>query len=147
MKIDIIRKEFSEISTIGDMLIDGVFFCFTLEDKDRQRQADGSIIKWEHYNKIYGQTAIPYGSYNLITNYSNRFKRIMPLIENVPSFSGIRIHSGATDKDTEGCPLIGFKKSAGSISQSKLAFVAFMQQLTKGLKAGKVRIEICGPGA
>jgi len=142
MKLELIRKEFTEYSTIGDLLIDGEHFCYTLEDKDRQRQTDGSIIKWEHYNKVYGQTAIPYGSYEVITNYSNRFKRVMPLILNVPSFSGVRIHSGNTDKDTEGCPLVGFKKGVDSISQSKLAFTAFFQKLTKGLKEGKVQIEI-----
>lgn len=142
MKIEVIRKEFSEYSTIGEMLIDGEKFCFTLEDKDRQRQQDGSIIPWTPDLKVPKQTAIPYGSYNLITNYSNRFKRVMPLIENVPDFSGIRIHSGATDKDTEGCILVGYKKDKNYISQSKLAFTAFMQILERGLKQGKVRIEI-----
>lgn len=129
MKIDVIRKEFSEFSTIGEMLIDDEKFCFTLEDAVRDE-------------KIPGQTAIPYGSYDLITNYSNRFKRIMPLIQNVPGFEGVRIHSGNTDKDTEGCILVGYKKDKNYISQSKLAFTAFMQRLTKGLKEGKVRIEI-----
>lgn len=129
MKLDLIRKEFTDHSTIGNLLIDNEFFCFTLEDAVREI-------------KIPGQTAIPYGSYNVITNYSNRFKRIMPLIESVPGFDGVRIHTGNTDKNTEGCILIGYRKGVDKISESKLAFTAFMQRLTKGLKDGKVKIEI-----
>jgi len=129
MKLELIRKEFTDHSTIGDLLIDGQFFCYTLEDKVRAV-------------KIPKQTAIPYGTYEVITNYSNRFKRVMPLILNVTGFEGVRIHSGNTDKDTEGCPLVGFKKGIDSIGQSKLAFTAFFQRLQAGLKEGKVQIEI-----
>jgi hypothetical protein len=142
MKLTLIRKEFTEVSTIGDMLIDNEYFCHTLEDRDMQRLDDGSIIPWSGELKIPGATAIPYGSYNVITNYSNRFKRVMPLLLNVPGFEGVRIHSGNTDKDVAGCIAVGFKKDVDFVGQSKLAFEAFFQRLEKGLKQGKVRIEI-----
>lgn len=131
MKLEVIRKEFSDVSTLGEMLIDGENFSYTLEDAVRPEGI-----------KIPGKTAIPYGSYDVVINYSNRFKRMMPLIQNVPNFEGVRIHSGNTDKDTEGCLLLGFTKQKDFIGQSKLAFTAFFQRLEKGLKEGKVRIEI-----
>jgi len=129
MKLVVIRNTFTEISSIGDLLIDNEYFCHTLEDAVRE-------------TKIPGQTAIPYGSYNVITNYSNRFKRIMPLIENVPGFEGVRLHNGNTSDQTEGCLLLGFKKAKDFVGQSKLAFAAFMEKLQAGLEEGKVRITI-----
>lgn len=129
MKLKLIRKEFTDYSSIGEMLIDGEKFCFTLEDAAREI-------------KIPKQTAIPYGSYEVITNYSDRFKKVMPLLLNVPGFEGVRIHNGNTDKDTEGCILLGYTKQKNFIGNSKTAFSDFMKLLTKGLKQGKVRLEI-----
>ena len=132
MKIEIIRKEFTEHCTIGDLLIDGEFFCFTLEDVVREGV------------KIPGETAIPYGTYQVITNHSNRFKRVMPLIINVQNFEGVRIHSGNTDKQTEGCILVGYKKVENYISQSKKAFDDFFPKLQAGLENGRVELIISG---
>lgn len=129
MRIEIVRREFTEFSTIGDMLIDGEFFCYTLEDVVREV-------------KIPQETAIPYGHYEVITNYSNRFKRVMPLILNVPGFSGVRIHNGNTSADTEGCPLVGYTKDIDFVGQSKKAFAAFWQKLQAGLKEGRVYLTI-----
>lgn len=84
-------------NVIGDLFIDGEFFCYTLEDEIR---AEGV--------KVYGKTCIDSGRYKVILNRSNRFKRIMPLLLNVPRFEGIRIHGGNTSKDTHGCPLVAF---------------------------------------
>lgn len=97
---------------IGDLFIDGIFFCHTLEDEKRP---DGV--------KVYGKTAIPSGTYNVKVTMSNKFKRLMPLIIDVPMFKGIRIHGGNTSKDSHGCPLVAFntdyKKIWGS-AESKL---------------------------
>ena len=129
MKLDLIRKEFTNISTIGELLIDGVFFCFTLEDVVRD-------IKIPH------ETAIPYGTYQVVTNYSNRFQKVMPLLLNVPGFEGVRIHNGSTDKDTDGCVLIGYNRTTNYIYGSKRAFNDFFPILENGLKEGKVFINI-----
>lgn len=142
MKIEIIRQVFTEFSTIGQMFINGDYFGYTLEDVDRQRQADGTIIKWSKDLKKAGETAIPYGRYEVITNYSPRFKKVMPLIKDVPNFSGVRIHSGNEHTDTEGCPLIGFTKSDNFVGQSKMAFTSFMKLLRAGLKLGVVILTI-----
>lgn len=129
MNIEIIRKEFTKYSTIGELFIDDEFFCYTLEDVVREV-------------KVPCETAIPYGHYEIITNYSIRFKRVMPLILNVPGFSGVRIHSGNTNKDTEGCPLVGFTKDIDFVGQSKKAFAAFMKRLQAGLKEDRVYLTI-----
>lgn len=96
MKLRLIRKLLHEDSTIGELLIDGYFECYTLEDKVRPLG-----------EKIPGRTAIPAGTYKLVIDQSDRFQRLMPHLLDVPNFDGIRIHSGNTDKDTEGCILVG----------------------------------------
>ncbi len=100
MEINIYRHTYNtrgDRNIIGDLFINGEFFCYTLEDEKR---ADGL--------KVYGETAIPTGTYNVKVTRSNRFKRLMPLIIDVPMFSGIRIHGGNTSKDTLGCILVAF---------------------------------------
>ena len=79
-------------------------FCFTLEDKVRDINKDGEFDNGEV--KIYGETAIPFGKYDGQVTWSPKFNRKMPLIKNVPEFSGIRIHGGNDIEDTEGCILV-----------------------------------------
>jgi hypothetical protein len=131
MNLKLIRQIFSETSTIGSLYIDDEFECYTLEDVVR---APGI--------KIPGMTAIPYGSYEVIIDYSNRFARNMPHVLNVPMFEGIRIHSGNTSCDTEGCILLGSSKGKDIIYESKAAFVEFYPKLEEGLRLGEVRIGI-----
>lgn len=130
MKLTVNRKWFTDKSTIGELLIDDKFECYTLEDKVR---ANGE--------KIEGKTAIPYGTYQVIIDFSNRFQKDMPHVLNVPGFEGIRIHSGNTDADTEGCLLLGQSKGVDIIYNSKAAFASFFPKLQDGLKAGTVFIE------
>ena len=84
-------------SVIGDLHINGKFFCYTLEDEKR---ADGV--------KVHGETCIPAQTYRFIINVSNRFKREMILLIDVPGFEGVRVHGGNTAKDTHGCPLVAY---------------------------------------
>jgi len=109
MKITIKRLHKTKVSTIGELLIDGVFECFTLEDIERDV-------------KVKSETAIPKGTYKVIINQSNRFKRLLPLLINVPNFEGVRIHSGNSNHDTEGCILVGQTRSKDFIGQSRKAF-------------------------
>lgn len=132
MQIKVIRKEFTDKSTIGELFIDNNFFCYTLEDKVRPINEP----------KVYGQTAIPKGKYEVIINYSNRFKQQMPLLLNVQGFEGIRIHKGNTDADTHGCILLGKSKSKDFIGLSNVAYNEFMTMLNKATKQGKITIEI-----
>lgn len=116
MEIKVIRKEFTDKSTIGEMFLDGEFFCYTLEDVIREV-------------KVYGETAIPYGRYKVIVNMSNRFKVLMPLLIDVPGFEGVRIHKGNKAIETHGCLLVGLSKDKDFIGMSKIAFEKLMKRL------------------
>ena len=134
MELKLIRKTFTELSTIGELYIDGKFFCYTLEDKDRGLEKGGK--------KVYSKTAIPKGKYTVILSYSNRFKQFMPQITNVPFFEGIRIHSGNKSEHSEGCVLVGKNKAVDFIGESKLAYAALFSTLNKVAKKEKITIEI-----
>ena len=73
--------------TLGRLIVEGKLYGYTCEDQDHKLEANP-------HAKIPGQTAIPRGLYHLTLSYSNRFKRVMPLIVGVPGFEGVRIHGG-----------------------------------------------------
>jgi len=117
------------------------FTCYCLEDTDRNLKQDMPIEGIKAI-KVPGKTAIPYGTYEVVISYSNRFKKMLPLLLNVPGFEGIRIHSGNVDADTEGCLLPGINKSIDSITESRKAMVSVMAGITKALKKEKVFVEV-----
>lgn len=131
MKLELKRTYFGEDYTIGKLYINDEYFCDTLEDKVRP---DGV--------KVYGETAIPSGKYKVIMNMSNRFKKIMPLLLNVPNFEGIRIHSGNTDVDTHGCLLLGKNTIKGKVTDSKNTCSRFYALLAIALKSEECWITI-----
>jgi hypothetical protein len=141
MELKLNRKIFTDKSTIGEMFIDGNFFCYTLEDVVRDKNNDGDLDDTGE-KKVYGKTAIPKGKYEVIINYSERFKQQMPLLLNVKGFDGIRIHKGNTDADTHGCILLGKSKSKDFIGLSNLAYNEFMTTLRKVGKNEKIFITI-----
>lgn len=136
MKLEVVRFEYGSTYTIGKLFIDGSFQCFTLEDAMREKEG---VV-----HKIVGKTAIPTGTYKVIIDYSNRFKRPMPHVLNVPQFEGIRIHSGNTSEDTEGCILLGTTWAGTDfISNSRLAYDAFFLKLADAVaKSEEVSITI-----
>ena len=106
---------------IGKLYIDGVYFSDTIEDTDRgldDSMTENEILK----KKIKGQTAIPTGTYNVYITWSPKYKKPMPLLENVKGYSGIRIHSGNTAKDTEGCLIVGKNKEVGKVLESRATY-------------------------
>jgi len=109
MKLHLKRLHRTDNSTIGELTIDGKFECYTLEDIERDV-------------KVKSETAIPKGTYKVIINQSNRFKRLMPLLLNVPNFEGVRIHAGNSNHDTEGCILVGQNRSVDYITKSRKAY-------------------------
>lgn len=117
MKITVKREEFHPTCTIGKLFVDGEFECYTLEDAVREVSGE-PVPNW----KIPGRTAIPSGEYQLQVTMSNRFKRLLPLLVDVPGFSGVRIHPGNTDADTEGCILVGDTRMDYAIGSSRVAF-------------------------
>ena len=116
MKLLLKRIALRDTYTIGKIYIDGEYFCDTLEDKVRDLNKNGVFDGDE--KKVYGETAIPYGTYKVILSYSPKFKRILPELLDVPCFTGIRIHRGNTEKDTAGCLLVGENKVRGKVLNS-----------------------------
>lgn len=113
MKIEVNRIFKASTYTIGELSVNDNYLCDTLEDRVRPEG-----------EKVYGETAIPAGTYTVILSYSNRFKKVMPEIQNVPNFTGVRIHCGNSSKDTEGCLLVGKwdGKTENWISDSKNSY-------------------------
>ena len=125
---------------IGRLYINGVYFCDTLEDTDRGL-SDTMTEEDIKEMKVYGQTAIPTGIYTVLLTYSPKYKKVMPLINNVKGYSGIRIHSGNTAKDTEGCLLVGKNTKVGMVTDSRNTYNALFKRLQqKG--SNKITIEI-----
>jgi len=118
MNLALKRLHKTENSTVGELTVDGLFQCYTLEDIEREV-------------KIKSETAIPKGTYKVIINRSNRFKRLLPLLIDVPGFEGIRIHSGNSNHDTEGCILVGETRSKDFIGKSRKAFNALFEKMKK----------------
>lgn len=125
MEIRVIREHFTPRCTIGRLLIDDRFECYTLEDGIRT-------------HKVAGETAIPVGRYAVTVTHSPRFKCRLPLLAGVPDFSGVRIHAGNTDADTAGCILVGRTRlaSAQRIGASRVAFDALLPKIEAALRAG-----------
>jgi hypothetical protein len=130
MNLELIRKEFTDKSTIGELYINGKFFCFTLEDKDRGLQSTDPLILI-NTKKIWGETAIPYGTYEVKLTMSNRFKRVLPILLNVKGYTGVRMHRGNTAEHSHGCPLVGYKKAYNTIFESTKAENDLMKELSK----------------
>lgn len=118
MKLKLKRIEINPNFTVGKLYVDDVYQCYTLEDVVRKGP------------KVDGKTAIPVGTYDVIIDHSNRFNREMPHILNVPGFTGVRIHSGNTSADTDGCILVGTTWSGQDfIGNSKLAYEGLFKKL------------------
>lgn len=128
MNLRLIRRWPKAHCTIGELLIDGQYFCFTLEDTEREE-------------KVPGETAIPTGTYKVALTHSQRFDMDLPLLLDVPGFAGIRIHAGNTDADTRGCILVGRRTFENAIGESKLALEALMAKLSKAKDCIEITVE------
>ena len=131
MKLKLIRDHFDDNFTLGRLYIEseGEYF-YTCEDAVRAK-------------KIYGKTAIPIGKYQVILTFSNRFKKVLPLLVDVPNFSGVRIHSGNTAADTEGCILVGLERSGSGVGHSRDAMALLMPKLQSAYdNVDKICIEV-----
>ena len=122
MRLLLERIHSSKTDTLGILFVDGKFYCYTVEDEYREV-------------KVMDETRIPQGTYWIALTYSNRFDRTMPEIKDVPGFTGIRIHSGNTEKDTSGCLLVGFiaqvnHTGSSSVGNSRVAFEDLFAKLS-----------------
>jgi hypothetical protein len=140
MYIQLVRESFTNKSTEGKLFINGEFECYTLEDKDRFLEVN--TIE----QKVYAETAIPRGTYNVLLTRSPRFKKVLPLLEDVPYFEGIRIHAGNKPEDSEGCILVGSTNNLDDddwIGGSKVALKSLMSKMQEAVdRKEEITIEI-----
>lgn len=141
MEIILNRTTRTNKSTIGEMLVNGVFDCYTLEDFDRGLNQSMDVKEIES-KKVYGETAIPKGRYEVVVTYSNAFKQLMPLLLNVKGYAGIRIHSGNNPSNSLGCILVGTTKAVDFIGNSRVAYKKLFSKIQKAVKNEKVYITI-----
>ena len=147
MRLELERRWKKETYTIGRLYVDGVFFCNTLEDRDRGlKQTDPSfVIKTR---KVYGETAIPTGTYGVAMNvtspkyagvawYWQLCQGKMPRLLSVPGFESILIHPGNTPLDTLGCILVGKNTKVGQLTESKAVFKALYKEMKKAYDEGE----------
>lgn len=137
MKLRLNRKYPKEEYTIGELLIDGKYFCDTLEDRVRDLTKE---------LKIAGRTAIPEGEYEIIINISPRFRRKLPRLLDVPGFSGVLIHRGNSAEDTAGCILVGENKVRGRLVNStgyELRLLELLERAQRSEETIKIEIRSC----
>lgn len=140
MKLLLKRIAPRESYTIGRLYVDGTYFCDTCEDRVRDNNRDGDLDDIGE-GKVYGQTAIPYGTYRVVMNvqspkYSQRAayawcKGYLPRLVDVPHFDGILIHSGNDATHSAGCILVGENKVKGKVINS----MATLKRLVNILKS------------
>lgn len=118
------REPSDEHRTFGKLYIDGQYCCETLEDVVRDV-------------KINGETAIPEGTYRITVENSPKFGRNTITVKDVPGFTGVRIHAGNTEGDTEGCPLVGQIRADASILKSKAALDELKPEIIEALQNGE----------
>ncbi len=89
MYIKLIRNKPQGKAIIGRLVINGRWFCNTLERVG------------------YEILAL---CYHVAVTQSPRFKRLLPIVQNVPNRSGIRIHRGCKPEHSTGCILVPAEK-------------------------------------
>ena len=147
MDVRVERRWKKSTYTIGILTVDGERFCESLEDRDRGlKQSDSPL--WIGAKKVYGETAIPTGTYNVAMNVvSPKYSAVkwykdlcggkMPRLLDVPGFDGILIHPGNTALDSCGCILVGRNTKVGQVTQSRDTF----KKLYRKMKAAHERGE------
>lgn len=141
MLLEVKREPSAHGCTLGSLSVDGEFACFTLEDVVREVPEE-AVETW----KVPGETAIPSGTYQVIVSMSVRFGKLLPLLLNVPGFQGVRIHSGNVAADTEGCILVGARKTDAEVLDSRLAFRSVFAKIQAAIARNEpIHIRISNP--
>lgn len=132
MLLTLRREPSARGCTLGRLSVDGRHQCYTCEDVTRPGEP-----------KVPGATAIPEGRYRVVVTHSQRFGVRLPLLLDVPGFTGIRIHPGNTAADTEGCILPGLGMLEDRVTDSRAAFGPLLTAIEAAIAGGEeVWIEI-----
>ena len=133
--------------TIGNLYVDSVLECNTLEDTDRGLTSDMPLASIRSI-KVYGETAIPKGRYRVrmdvvspkylgVKWYKDLTGGYMPRLENVPGFESILIHPGSTALDSLGCLLVGRNTVKGKVTSSRDTFEKLYKKMKKAHDRGE----------
>lgn len=134
MRILVKRRFFGENYTIGSMFLNGEYFCDTIEDKYKDLSLEP---------KVDGETAIPFGNYNVVLSFSSKFKRALPRLMDVPFFEGILIRSGNSEEKWSGCIIVGDNRVKGAVVYSRIREDELMRRLNLADERGEsITIEI-----
>ena len=147
MKVKVERRWPKATYTIGRLYIDGLYYCNTLEDKDRGLKQTDSLF-FIKQRKVYGETAIPTGTYTIAMNvtspkysasawYWQLCKGKVPRLMNVPGWEGVLIHTGNNALQTYGCILVGKNTKVGQLTESKATFKALYKEMKKAYDEGE----------
>lgn len=138
MEIRLHRTVLAAAFTLGCTVFAGHQY-FSVEDTVRPLS---DCTRISCVGKINGRTAIPAGRYEIKDTYSPKFHKKVLELQNVPGFQGVRIHSGNSADDTEGCLILGFKQSSTGVLQSNAALLQFNADVRAALKNGPVWITL-----
>lgn len=128
--------------TIGKLFVNNEYFCDTCEDTDRGLYQGMSVAEVKAI-KVPGRTAIPCGTYEVTMTHSPKFGKVLPLLNVVTGYDGVRIHAGNKAEDTEGCILPGRNTIKGGVAESKVTCDRLFPIISNALKQGRVFITIC----
>lgn len=128
MKLELKRIALKPNYTIGKLFINDTYYCDTIEDKVIDLNKNGKFD--DGLTKVMHQTAIPYGTFKVVVNYSPKFKRELPRLLDVPYFEGILIHNGNDQNSSSGCIIVGENKTVGKVTNSTF----YMNNLTARIK-------------
>jgi hypothetical protein len=132
VKLRVIREPSQGRATLGSLYVDDVWFSWTLEDEIRE-QPGVPVEQW----KVRGETAIPAGTYQVMLEWSPKFKRMLPELKGVPGYTETKFHAGNKHQDTDGCPLIGFARANATIQQSRAAEGELVRLVDEALRRGE----------
>lgn len=149
MKLELERRWKKETYTIGRLYVNGELFCNTLEDRDRGLKQTDALFTIKT-RKVYGETAIPKGTYGVAMNVTSpKYAAVpwywqlcqgkMPRLLSVPGFEGILIHPGGSNGplDTMGCILVGRNTKVGKLTESKATFKKLYKEMAKAVEKGE----------
>jgi hypothetical protein len=151
MKLTIKRTITRNSYTLGKLYVDGVYFCDTLEDKDRGLTQDMNIGQIQLL-KINGETAIPKGIYKVTLDvispkfskypfYMETCKGKLPRLIDVKGYEGVLIHVAdgpKRDSLVQGCIGVGNLSAEEYLMNGKKVFA----ELYNKLKGNNIELEI-----
>lgn len=135
LELALVRYYGTKGYTSGRLYADGYLTCYTLEDEVRE-DISTTVQKW----KIDSKTAIPRGRYEVILRVSPKFKRLLPVIQDVDGFTGILMHRGNKTADTAGCILVGLNDGNDKdawVGNSAVAEAAVLKLIDDAIQDGK----------